>query len=308
MKRIAIVDTVGSISQLAPSYKSHFPFVAEWKGKNLTGDRRKPHPHGSMCAEKALQPLWDSTEPVVVYFLQIFDSQGGFATDDTEILSQLEAWAKEDPSGLYVNNSWGMYVGTDRGSASAKHQAQLWKDFIRSTEAVVTWAAGNDGDYLPGEDNDMPQSLLTGVSSKIGSMSARGVPSSFSGDSKLGRPLCVYWAEDVKLYNGVSGKIEIGSGTSFAAPDHTGLMCALGYDFKGSVEFCRLAAAGPDKARKKPHPKFGFGSMQGVLRKKVEASPYLLNGIRARGIKESPAVWFDMKNMSQERLTLEDAR
>lgn len=298
MKRIAIVDTVGSVGELVPVFKARFPFVTEWRGHTVKKFlKHPPHPHGAMCCEKALQPLWRCGEDVVVYFLRIFDSNGTFIATDEEILSCLSDWAKEDASRLYVNNSWGMYVEGQENSPAWNRQARLWREFIRShSNVVVTWAAGNDGDYAPDNDNDMPQTLLTDVSFKIGSMNSAGIPSRFSSDSKKGRPTCVYMAENVKLFNGVTGAVETGSGTSFAAPIHTGFLAARGLDFPQGFEYCRRSARGPDAVRAKPHPKFGFGSMQHEVEPFIAESPYLLSNMRTRSIK-STTVWFDMKKV-----------
>ena len=302
MKRIVIIDTVGSVESLVPAFRAHFPFVSEWAGYEADYLAGEPcHPHGAMCCEKALQPLFD-VGPVKVYFLRVFDANGVFSLSDDEILSVLGSWADEDTSRIYVNCSWGMYVGGRDSNRDWFTQAEKWRDFLRKhTNVVVTWASGNDGDYQPDNDNDMPQSLLTDCSFKIGSMALDGVPSKFSSDSTLGRPICVYWAEDVKLFNGVKGTIDIGSGTSFAAPMHTGLMCRLDLDFQQGVEFCRENAIGPVNERTQPHPKFGYGTMQHMYGAAISNSPYLLNKmVKMKLFHLGLSRWFDMREVSGE--------
>lgn len=309
---LVIVDTVGDPAGLHPSFTPRFPWVTSWGGVEpaaIFGTRF--HPHGSMCAEKILQPLHQLPQGISeihVRFLRIFDGNGAFqssfASDD--VFSILREY-REECDFLYVNNSWGGYVGSRGANSREIAEAAKWRKLIEDTGAVVFWAAGNDGDFGVDDDNDMPQTLLVDVSHKVASHDASFTPSSFSSDSTVGPPVATLWAEDVELLNGVDGVWEKGSGTSFACPKLCGLAAALLLDYKGVLGLARDMGKRPAEYTimdpQHRHPKWGLGSLEAWYQRKIVDSPALWEKTVAENLSatisrlEMRRAWFGYRRL-----------
>ena len=240
IKNIVIVDTVGDISEINPDYMGHFPFVKEWFGHQMPGSwGKEPHPHGGFCMGQALLPLWDSEDDIIAHFVRIFDGWG------SPIEGSISDWAPAKVAEIaatgptWVNCSWGAYIGAKDPSRYLAN-AKPWRELLENNpDITLMWAAGNDGDYSLDLDQDMPQGLLTDVSSKIAAGNKDGVPSLYSSDSYVSPPLATLWSTRVRLLNPVTADWTVGSGTSFAAPKATGLAAASNMKYS---DFCYFAA------------------------------------------------------------------
>jgi hypothetical protein len=303
MKNVVVVDTVGDTAELHADYMPRFPHVKQWIGLETNAVRHTvPHPHGGMCMEKILVPLWDEQEGVRAIFLRIFDKNGKM--DQTAVGGWLEDQLYRLASSfgpLYVNNSWGAYAGDRLPGAMDRVECAWWRKFIADTKSVVMWAAGNNGDFYPSDDNDYPQSCVTDCSDKIGSARRDGRTSEWSGDSKLAPPTAVFWADNVSLLNPVTCNIDIGSGTSFAAPKAVGLAARRGWDHAAFVAFSKERASKPyGYTGALPHPKWGYGWMEFEYQTELKNCPVTIENLY-RVTPHSVFAgerWFDYKKVS----------
>lgn len=294
---VVVVDTVGDIARFAPRLRERFPW-AEFHGHAPSYLRDFPQPHGFMCAEKIVLAFAGPDAPrLELHFARVFDGAGRFSTRAYErwLFGLLRELASEGR--LYVNNSWGAYVGAWEETEDERAEAERWREFIFETSAVVFWAAGNNGDYRPDEDRDLPQSLLTDCSFKVGSRARDGTPSAFSGDSKSSPPICVMWAEDVLLYNGCKDRYDIGSGTSFAAPKACAVAAYHGWDFLNAlVRFQQTAARSERYQGPLPHPKWGWGDGEPSYQRLIASAPGIHSERRDAQLRlaaRAEVEWFD---------------
>lgn len=314
MKHLIVVDTLGRAESIHEEFKARFPFVKEWVGHQPPGyDNPNHHPHGGMALAKMALPLWQQgdEEEIVVHFIQIFDNNG--QPIDTAmavgwIQDKIREIAARYEGKLWVNNSWGAYLANYVPPDWLINEAQSWRNLQADLgeRLYVGWAGGNSGDYRPDDDNDYPQSLLTDIQEKVGSADRDGVPSSYSGDSRMAPPIGVYWATDVVLFNPNDAQYDAGSGTSFACPKHVGVMAARGITTREQVAEYRKLGVYPESIPLDviPHPKWGHGWFEDEYQKDVEGCPYLHDAMNdpALGVtlRSAKRVWFGYRQMARD--------
>lgn len=307
MKNLVIVDTIGDTNTMHSAFKARFPFIKAWHTHQCSAFMgNAQHPHGGMAFEKAAMPLWNANFDVAAHFVQIFRADGSPIED-----SLFEGWLMDTLEAIrrtgltWVNNSWGAYMGAQPPLNSMKRQADAWRELIGRGGIYVAWAAGNSGDYSPDEDRDYPQSLLTDVSDKIGAADRSGRPSSYSGDSRTAPPLGVYWATNVLLANPNTGRADRGSGTSFAAPKHVGLMMKRGIMTRDEINQFRTRAVRPPSvpASMIPHPKWGEGWFEDEYQAEIRGCPYLQDAIDRSDVdvslSQAQTEWFDFRQVNR---------
>lgn len=303
MKTVVVVDTVGGLGRLHQDYMATFPFVKQWIGLETDAVRDTvPHPHGGMCMEKVLLPLWNEPEGVRACFIRIFKGNGEMdTTADGWMLDKLYDLSKSFGPQLYVNCSWGAYAGDRLPGLAEKIEASYWRKFIADTGSTVMWAAGNDGDFYPTDDNDYPQSCLVDCSDKVASARRDGRVSEYSGDSALAPPTAAFWAENVLLLNPVTGKRDQGSGTSFAAPKAVGLAAWKGWNHAQFVEAAKEMCSRPlGYTGALPHPKWGYGWFEYAYQTALKDCPYTYANLYHPASVYSAGAerWFDYKRVS----------
>lgn len=296
---IVVIDSYGPAIPSAMIDK--YPQVASWGGYEPSPLAiRNLHPHGSQCAEKILTALHNPEEVKVhMRFLRIFGRNAVYTGMDLGAWQWLRDVASERET--YINNSWGGYIGDRAPDYSQQMTANRWRQFIEDTGARVVWAAGNTGNYLPDENRESPQSLLTDISFKVGSTNERGRTSAFSGDSQKAPPAVCMWGEHIILYNGVTDRYSRGSGTSFAAPKLTALWAKVGGTFSEFSEYIKENTVYPgDLGDLRPHPKWGYGWLEMEYQKMLADSPYLY--LKRTGMLSAVdnSYWYDFTETSAD--------
>lgn len=304
MKQIIILDTIGNRAAIHEGYFRRLPFVHKWgfHSPPSQAGKTRQHEHGGMVAEKALLPLWNDPAGVACHFVQAFDDRGDFDMDRAWAFDVIREIAGAGPA--WMNCSWGAY-GQGAASMPDRIEATAWREFLveMSGRVRATWAAGNFGNYDPADqDNEFPASLLSDLSDKIGSADRDGTPSDYSGDSTLAPPAGVYWATDVALLNPSTGAYDRGSGTSFAAPKHSGTIAALGILEQTAAELLVESAVRPAlvPAKSLPNPKWGWGWLEAFYQELVKDCPFMMDDIRnaerhATRLSTAGARWHDFE-------------
>ena len=295
IKNIVVVDTVGNVENISKSFKDNFPFVAEWHGYEATNDAgNTPHPHGGMCMGQILLPLWNDTDKIIAHFIRLFNSSGrvveeAFGQWTVDKISEI---SKTGPT--FVNNSWGNYIANG-DTSKFTFDANVWRKMINETGVTVMWASGNNGDFDPDVDEEVPQGLLTDISSKIAAADRDSKPSIYSGDSVNAPPTATFWSTRIHLLNPVTSKWDMASGTSFAAPKATGLCAKRNLSHYQFVELAKTSGQRPcNYAGKLPHPKWGWGWLEEEYQKEIVGCPYTYSS-QPSILDEESLIWFDFE-------------
>ncbi len=257
--RILIADTWGGWP-LADSYKAAFPrarFVDHAPRPCFV----EPHPHGGLCASRVLLPLID--DDVEIHFVPFL----GEVVPDDPFTWLLEKVAEIRPH--IWSNSWGQerppQAIIDKAFAAAW---QPWVDAEAALRAeigyLLAFAAGNtDTGGLAYKDVGYPTRLIQGAI-VVGAIDRRGLTTKWSSD---GNVTVSEFGHYVWVLNPLTGRWELGSGTSYSDPSEVGLLAYLMLRDEitsavDAVAWIKRHASRPvgftDEAL--PHAKFGYGS------------------------------------------------
>ncbi len=260
--------------------------------------------HGHQCAELVCLMARPAQKPFRIVFDPWLDRS---VRDENQWYTNLLRVRDRYPcSKIFQNNSWGAHHRKDR--LLKNWQERQWADedrvravsqVLEEVDAELVFAAGNDDGRAPGHSDAMndicqPQRALSADPRVvvIGSNDPNGVPSYFSADGP--EVLAMYPGERLRTYDPIGGGFISAYGTSFAAPLAMG---DLLYNWLTSEEarhhistqgltpwFKNWVLAHSATARGWPrgmhHPKGGYGSMNAVVRRRVDRN--LLSGVRAR--------------------------
>jgi subtilisin family serine protease len=262
--KILIPDTLGST--ISPAYRALLPSIA-FRGidhPEIVGD----HPHGAWCGWLCGAPLQAAgVEDVEIVFLQLLSADGAAPDFQERLLETIEA---ERPD--YISMSWGSWDRQDeltraflsmRWSRYAERFAALRADIGFTAFA----AAGNDDRNNAGHDVAYPQAMQTDDVWVIGSTNARGIPSEFSGDG----PVDAVAIGEQCLSPDQAGAWHLWRGTSAACPKVCGAMAAVGIRHN-DMPAVLLEAEHPGTYTR-PHPKWGWGSLEESWQSTVAALP-----------------------------------
>ena len=277
--KILVPDTTGG--NISQAYRNLLPNITI-RGISHpanVGD----HPHGAWCGWLAAAPLQAVGGKHELVFLQILHNNGTFANFE-EIL--LETIAKERPD--YISMSWGSWDRQDKQLAQ-RFQTH-WEPFAQQFSAlrqeigfVAFAAAGNNDKNNATPDVAYPQRILPDQLYIVGSTNAQGIPSTFSADG----PVHTVAIGEQCLSPDASGAWHLWRGTSAACPKVCGSMAARGLTHD-EVHTILLADAEhpPAWTDRRPHPKWGYGSVEFLWQNDVAQLPPSLRPPRnLRGVQ-----------------------
>jgi len=256
MKTLIIADTQGSA--IRDAYRELVPGV-DFRGVQPKGQPAECHPHGSQCGWLAAKALAAAADPWRVLFVRIMDGEGRLLKGWDKYL--LDMIALHEPA--IVSRSWGAWDGdTTLGrmiaQAATQDFAMQYNALRREIGFLDFAAAGNDDSNDRDDDIAYPQPLVEGCHI-IGSHRRCGVADEWSGDG-VGMECCM-WASGIQAPD-QSARFSKVYGTSFAAPKAAGVCGAYGLDDAGWTDLCRSFADVPEGDWERPHPKWGWGSME----------------------------------------------
>lgn len=287
--KILIPDTTGSnISQhyrnLLPNFR-----IRGIDHPEIVGD----HPHGAWCGWNAAAPVQARAGNArhELVFLQLLSANGA-AKHFQEIL--LETIAAEKPD--YISMSWGTWDRQDE-----LLQALLtmrWADFVATFKAlrqqlgfVAFAAAGNDESMDAQPDVAHPQRNLPEDLFIIGSTNARGFPSEFSADGLVHGVLI----GEQCISPDALGQWHLWRGTSATAPKACGVAASRGLTHAETLALIIAQAQHPPAwAERRPHPKWGYGSLEHLWQADMSwLDPSLRPPRHMRGIINTHALALD---------------
>jgi hypothetical protein len=258
--KLAVADTFAGKCWLHPRFAELFPEATIFHHTAPDCPPDAPHPHGGMVASVALLPVVNV--PVELHFLRFLDSRG--SASDMWLLDRI---AEIQPH--VWQNSWGQ--SRDRRSQWDAIYSQLWQPWVeRERElradlgyAVVASAGNDDTGGLGFHDHCHPWWDMHNVID-VGSTDRAGWTTEWSSDGpKLD---CVAVGQRRWLLNPLTGRWELGDGTSFSSPAVAGLILRLLADGRllspsNAVEWIFHNATRP-AGTKVPDPKYGCGSLE----------------------------------------------
>lgn len=253
--KILIPDTQGSA--LSPAYRALLPNI-RMRGIDHP-DLVSTSPHGAWCGWLAGAPLQARGVDAEIVFLQIL-GDNGTAPNWVDLL--LDTIAREKPD--VVSCSWGAWDQDDE-------LVDMWMDFSyrpyvtrllelkKELGFIIVCAAGNNDSNDSDPDTAYPQRLMGDNAWIIGATDVHGVPTPWSADGRVHAVMvgskCISPSPD--------GSWQLWQGTSAACPKFAGMIAAMGWSDDEILSALQIGAEHPAAfAERRPHTKWGYGSME----------------------------------------------
>lgn len=264
--KILIPDTLGS--NISPAYRALLPNLT-LRGidhPEIVGD----HPHGAWCGWLCGAPLQAAGGKHEIVFLQVLSSDGAASDFRDRLLDVIE---QERPD--YISMSWGSWDRQD--DLTNMFLNMSWRKYTEKFAALrkeigftAFSAAGNNDANNSRHDVAFPQVLQAGELYIIGSSDAYGIPSKFSADG----PVHAMAIGDQCVSPDASGSWHLWRGTSAACPKICGAIAARGLLHDEIPDLLYHQAEHPPAwTDRRPHPKWGYGSLEWMWQADIAKLP-----------------------------------